>query len=393
MRIFFLILLSASAFGQIKFEKGYLIDNKNQKIECSIKNVDWKNNPSEFHYKLDGSDEIKTGDIKSVKEFGIYGFSKYIKADVKVDRSKVLLSDLTYGKNPIWSQEKLFLKVLIAAKASLYHYEDGNLSLFFYSISDSTINQLVHKKYLVDASTKDLVATNNYFRQQLWSSVRCKTTKLYRVEKINYNKKELEQYFNEYNNCEGGSKVISEIEGERNIFNIKITPGINHSSMKLVDFNPSFDYTPAINPRLGLEFEYILPYNKNKWSLLFEPTYQQLSVEKSGATKINYSSIEFPLGLRHYFFLNENSKIFLNGLYIPRPTYNFDSQINTPYGNLQIKNLASFAFGAGFESNRISLEVRYYGSRPIATNYVYFSAEYRRLSLIVGYKLFKKMSK
>lgn len=51
-RILFLLItiLSLNCYSQISFQKGYYIDNTNQKINCLIKNIDWKNNPTEFEY-------------------------------------------------------------------------------------------------------------------------------------------------------------------------------------------------------------------------------------------------------------------------------------------------------------------------------------------------------
>ena len=45
-------ILATNCCAQISFEKGYYIDNSNQKVDCLIKNVDWKNNPTSFEYKL-----------------------------------------------------------------------------------------------------------------------------------------------------------------------------------------------------------------------------------------------------------------------------------------------------------------------------------------------------
>ena len=69
----FLLLMVVCSYGQIRFEKGYFITNENQRTECLIKNVDWKNNPHEFLYKLKDRKETQKGTIQSVKEFGIYG--------------------------------------------------------------------------------------------------------------------------------------------------------------------------------------------------------------------------------------------------------------------------------------------------------------------------------
>ena len=37
--------------AQTKFEKGYFVDNSGQRTEVLIKNLDWKNNPTEFEFK------------------------------------------------------------------------------------------------------------------------------------------------------------------------------------------------------------------------------------------------------------------------------------------------------------------------------------------------------
>ena len=77
--LFLLItILSFNCYSQISFEKGYYIDNSNQKTNCLIKNIDWKNNPTQFEYKLSENSESKKKTIESIKEFGINNISKYI---------------------------------------------------------------------------------------------------------------------------------------------------------------------------------------------------------------------------------------------------------------------------------------------------------------------------
>lgn len=122
--------------GQIKFEKGYIVENDGQKKECFIKNYDWEKNPVEIEYRENDSLEIQKGKIKFIKEFGINGVSRYIRADVLIDRSPMELDHLSENKNPDWRKEQLFLKLLVKGKASLYHYySDPNLTRFFYSTS------------------------------------------------------------------------------------------------------------------------------------------------------------------------------------------------------------------------------------------------------------------
>jgi len=394
---FLLFLFTSSSFGQIKFERGYFIDNDNTKTECLIKNNDWKNNPAEFQYKLSENDDSKTGDVKGVKEFGIFGYSKYVRFNTEIDRSSEEVNNLTYIKDPIWSKEQLFLKILIGGKASLYSYVDGNLQRFFYSTNDSFAKQLIYKQYL---QGDDEIATNFKFRQQLWVDVKCSTTKKTIIESIDYRQKELEKYFKNYNECLGDTVVVPYTKKSRNLFNLKISPGINYSSLTVKGSsfkNSSTVFSNTYNFRIGLEAEYILPINMNKWGIMIEPTYQTFHSESKTDFEhwtVNYNYFELPIGVRYYFFLNKNLKIFLNAFYIPYFGLNSHSTIdinNSPY--LIIKSQEDLAIGGGIEYKRISAEIRYYTSQEILSGYFSWSSDYRKLSFIIGFKLFNTKQK
>lgn len=126
-------MISINCFSQISFEKGYYIDNSNQKTNCLIKNIDQKNTPTEFEFKLFEDSESKKTTIESIKEFGIDNISKYIRSTVNIDRSSESLKNLSKYKKPIFKKEELFLKVLVSGKATLYQYVDGNLKRYFYN--------------------------------------------------------------------------------------------------------------------------------------------------------------------------------------------------------------------------------------------------------------------
>ena len=148
--VFIFCLITIHAFGQIKFEKGYIIDNNNLKVECLIKNSDWKNNPNEFDYKLSETDSPKKGNLTTIKEFSVPGVMKFIRVDTKIDRSPMDESVLSDSINPNWSSERLFLKVLVEGKASLYFYQENLFWRFFYSVDNSPIQQLIFKDYFTN---------------------------------------------------------------------------------------------------------------------------------------------------------------------------------------------------------------------------------------------------
>jgi len=115
-------ILSVHCFSQTSFQKGYYINNSGDKVECEIKNIDWKNNPTEFKFRLSENGEQSKETIKTVKEFGIYNFSKYIRSTVDIDRSSKNLKNLTTSRYPVFKAEELFLKVLVDGKYNLYEY-------------------------------------------------------------------------------------------------------------------------------------------------------------------------------------------------------------------------------------------------------------------------------
>ncbi|HTO14446.1 MAG TPA: outer membrane beta-barrel protein [Edaphocola sp.] len=367
--------------------------------------MDWKNNPSEFEYKLSETSETQKKTITSVKEFGVDNISKYIRSIVNIDRSSDNLNNLSKDKDPIFSEEELFLKVLIEGKSSLYQYSDSDLTRYFYNIDNSKIEQLIFKNYLI---TDDGLAKNNRFRQQLWNDLKCSSFKMSKIERLSYQKKELINFFIEHNKCNNQNYVNFQEKQKRDLFNLTIRPRINSSSLTITNntsnfISRDFAFDNKTGFGFGLEAEFILPFNKNKWAVAIEPTYQSFKHEKTinssdvyggiVTSKVNYSSIEIPISLRHYFFLNENSKIFINASYIfdSRLKYSaeFTRKDNSNLYSLDIKSTLNLGFGIGYKQNdKYSLELRLQTNRNILANYVYWDSDYKNLSLILGYSLF-----
>ena len=399
----FITVLSLNCYSQISFEKGYYIDNTNQKINCLIKNIDWKNNPTEFEYQLSENSESKKTTIKTIKEFGIDNISKYVRSTVNIDRSSKNINNLSNDKNPIFKEEELFLKVLVEGKANLYQYVDNNLKRYFYNKKNSNIEQLIFKSYKV---TENNFGRNNRFRQQLFVDLKCPNFKTSKIENVEYKKNSLVRFFTEYSKCHNNELINFEPEQKRDLFNLTIRPRINSSSLTIQNSVSNSRNTEFENKRgfgFGLEAEFILPYNKNKWAITIEPTYQNFKSEKTSnvtnvsggvlIANVDYSSIEVPIGLRHYFFLNNNSKIFINASYIfdlsSKSSIEFTRNDGSNLNSLDIKTRGNLGFGIGYKQNdKYSLEMRYQTGREVLSDYIAWSSEYKTLSIIFGYSLF-----
>lgn len=414
MKSYFTLLIAVSAsflYSQIKFEKGYFIDNQNNVVECLIKNEDWKNNPNSFEYKTSEDSEKKKGDIKDVKEFGVYNAFKYLKKAVDVDMSTDVDVKMTTNPDPVYKNRIVFLKVLVEGDASLYELADGRLRKYFYSFDNFEFKPLIYKKYIVQG---DKIATNNEYKVELWKTLKCNSISQKDAQKLKYRTNNLVEFFINYNKCSGGQiNVIENIENKGN-FNLTLRPGVNQSSHSLhnesnsaIEGTRDLEFENKTSFRFGIELEYILPVNRNKWSIIFEPTYQSYKSKADlklpeiyeylgREALIDYKSIEIPIGVRHYMYLNDDLKIFLNmslvlDIMFGDKIIDFDTanDFEHPFLNdIEMKSALNGAFGIGAKYNRYSVELRYYTPRNLALNATQWESKYQNLSLIAGISIF-----
>jgi len=396
--LLFILCWVEQGFTQVNFEKGYFINTIGEQTKCLIKNVDWKNSPNQFEYKLNENEPVQVGSIALVQEFGVPNKFVYKRATVNIDRSSNQISLLSKIKDPVYTEETLFLKLLVSGEANLYLYEDGNLRRFFFDYQGSSVEQLVYKRY---RKTQYLVSKNVAFKKQLWTSLRCEDITLSDAEKLEYRPKNLIDYFVKYNRCKGSEFVNfnEQYNKDRDIFRLTIRPGISSSSFTYNnEVNPerSIDFGNNTNFRIGLEAEVFLPFNKNKWSVFVEPTYQSYEVTQDVSFDVNpvlsintpatanYTSIEIPIGLRHYFYLNNQSSIFVNlGFVILDLTSDSSIDFETIDGGTNIVTGLGFNFNSKF-----SLELRYGFNRNIVDTLVSNESNFNAISFILGYSFF-----
>ena len=102
---------------------------------------------------------------------------------------------------------------------------------------------------------------------------------------------------------------------------------------------------------------------------------------------MDYSSIEFPVGLRHRFFINDTTNVFINALYVS------DFAINTLIdyertNDTEIRSFHNFDLGVGIDIlDRFDAELRLSTGRGII-NPNKKTGKYDSMSIILGYRLF-----
>jgi hypothetical protein len=395
-------LISSKMAAQNTFEKGFYIDNNGNKIEGSIKNLDWYKNPSEFEFKTDDKASPKLLEIKNVKEFEIDNRIKYVRAEVNIDTSSDNINSLSDGKEPVFVKETVFLKSIVDGKYALYEYVGTNVKRFYYQ-TDNDIHPLLFKKYAISETQ---VAQNNTFIEQLNNLINtssCNTVKSSDVSKIRYSEKDLKDIFMNINTCGSSEYKVFEKKNNSNFFHLTVRPGINFSSLEINNSQASLfntDFGSKTNFRIGVEAEFVLPFNNNKWAFIAEPTYQYFNSEKemtiesvSYKKSVKYSSVELPVGIRYYTYLSENSKLFFNASFI------FDAVLNSSevlYGQVdakprkvEINSTGNVGLGAGYYyKNKYSIEFNLHSKRNFHGDSIADEAVYKNFSIIFGYRLF-----
>jgi hypothetical protein len=392
-QVFLLIFcfLQLIVFSQIKFEKGYFISNTDDTVRCLIKNVEWKNNPTVFFYKLDSIGEAEKNSIRNSKEFNIYNSSKFIKSIVNIDISDdrdLYLSDI---KEPIWKTDTVFLKVIVEGKSSFYYYEKDELKRFFYKVDTFPIKQFIHKHYLIEGK---IIKTNNFYLAQLRLDINCGAMSTH--QNIKYDKWKLKKYIIDYNSCMG-SKSVDFDKSLKLKYSVRLFGGLNYSGLKISNSaDPSFhcDFDNQFTYSVGSEFEAFFPFNNNRWSLFTSPAFVYFNSTKTDPYYYNrytytveYKAIAIPIGVRFNYFFNNKTRISLYPAMVF--SYAMNSKIiQVGVKELIISNSINYMIGVSFEYQRFSVDYRYFTRRDLLAKHIYSSAAYTNMSLGIGFKIF-----
>ena len=400
---FFLLFISSIITAQVSYRSGYIVDDSGKKIECFIKDLEWTNSPTEFQYKLsEDSKDIKTGTLNSVKIFAIGNHTKFVKVIVDIDRSKNKLATMSRQFEPDFVTETLFLKTILEGEANLYEFQDNKIQRFFYSTKDNKIEQLVFKKFLLNSNS---ISTNESYKKQLYDNLKCETISVNDSRSLQYSEHSLVKFFQKYNTCSDTVSHMFTGVQKKGKLGISVKVGYSNASLDL-DYSVgvlgiekrTVELDSKSSIRIGAEIEYVLPFNNNTWAIFLEPGFQSYESSKklygeSSETPeqiftLDYQYIDIPLGLRHYSYLNDNSKLFINAaiVFVVDLGEQFIYENRTP-ASFDINSAISFNFGIGFNYlDKFSLEARISTPRDILNNNSFDTSYKTSLGLVLGYK-------
>lgn len=401
LALFFLFLTSIE--GQITFKNGYFIDNTGNKINCKIKDKDKKYTPTAFTYILENDSKEYVRGLENTQEFSLKEGGKYIRVKVDIDKSKSGVSNLKNKMNMEYEEEVVFLKVLLEGGSSLYEYKEAGLERYFYKVGDGPIRQLDYKKYKVGSGT---IRENNRYRQQLKLEMSCELSDK-NIESLEYKKKVLIKFFKDFNNCTNAKFELYDDKVKRKKINIGIRyEGMFSKNTLFFRGDELFDFENKLVSQFGLSFEYIMPFNRNKWRFFMEPTYYKyesessLTVEYEFNPDIEYTfrvenrAIELPLGVRYYMFLSKEMQLFIGAGYyvdvysrteLDVTTTTFLQTESEQYSGEQ--SIGNVFAGFGIQYNRFSVDYRYKRGKDFAVNTTGWFTAYRGSSISIRINL------
>lgn len=395
----FLILIFSFAKGQVSYDPGYIVLENGQRLEVWIQNKEKHLTPVAIKYRESAKAKPQELDSKEVKEFGVGTYLRFIKATVRIDRSTHKEHMVGNNRNPEWEENTVFLQLLVEGEASLYYYRDRKNIALFVQKDQGAIDQLIYKPY---RDTEAQLRYNTYYRNQLTFLLDCKNMQAKPLEKLLYSKSEMIHYFKAYNACKGVNINDYTQKPKRDFFNMYVVGSYRIAQFQTLSSNPNLptyrrlDFgRKAIIP-LGLDMEYVFPFNRNKWSVFITPVYQRFSgetINDNDPASADYRSVEVPIGIRRYFFLHPDHKIY------GALAYQFDVEtgskgVDLPASNQEGLSLEPITYnwmlGAGYRYKHfLSLEGRIQSGRNVRLGYWNWNIIYRsRAEIMLGIGIF-----
>lgn len=403
MKFLFLFLLNTvliiPAFSQNAFEPGYVIDHDGSRQECLIRNPDWGKSPNVIRYKRNENAEVITAGPAELAEFGVGQF-RFITSRVRIDQSSDDIRTLSDTRRPDFREQMVFLKVLVDGEASLYLYDDDARRRFYYSANGKVTEPLIYKRYNVDETH---ISENNRFHQQLYTDVNCDIT-AESVQKVNYDQVSLVRYFTAFSNCRGVVPVAYKRKSNRRGFKLtpKIGAGVVYGDILLIN-RQSSNYTTEISGAphyaAGLDLEFLLPLERDRFSILVTPGYEQFSFEEiQGDDSLSFNSkfITVGVGMRYSVYQNETARwfgsfqyvqyipmgadyTFYNGEYLRDPDDGYFEMNGSPGVHM--------AFGRVF-TNKLMVQAKMEFRFETGDDYIVSNPVYSSFFLELGYSIF-----
>lgn len=398
------LLIGYCGYSQPQYEQGYYLDKEGNQINGFIKNMDWRNNPSQIKFRSRISEPTQEIELASMNGFKIEGSSEYYKFNVQIDRSSNNIKSLSEEKDPINVEETLLLRLILDGDIKVFMYTEPGLVRFFYLENGSKIpEQLVYKQYKYYEEGYQLTSENLLYQNQLRDLLSCHAIHEYTFKLLKYKQEDMIKIFSKYFDCINSYYELAIQEKNELKFSVALRQGFRFFPFEMNnDINAigeaKFDNNLSYSTSVVLE--YFIPFYGYRWSMVIEPTYQYYNKETTVPypslgnpddkmpVYIRYSSIEVPIGCRFYAFGNETLKSYL-GAQFTFDIVNKDSRIYAERRDLMdidIKSEPNGSLSTGLIlKNRLGMEIRYNFSRELFRHYALWTSNYSGTSIMISF--------
>ena len=417
---FAFLLTSIFVFSQKTFSPGYYIDQSNIRNEGFIEDTNPYNSPTKINFKTSVDTQSSEITIEKIKEYKINTDYKYIKYKVDYDYDQIINKDelSIFGVEPNLKQKEILLKVLVEGRINLYSAIVDD-AIFFYmkDENDQEPILLVHRKY----NLQNRIIENNAFRKAIYEKMKSEEYMLKDFLTINYNKKELEALFKNFN--QGVGNFIEQnvdIKREQNKFYYKVFAGIS-------SFSTTYSYNGAndlkaknnfSNPIIGFELSTVFGRNSKRSEVFTKLFYQKVSIVSSHNSSLgnnyildltmnsDFSSLNFIGGYRYALIRIGRNQLFIDGSLgistIIDGDFDLDYKLiytgldndsisiqNYTYNEYNLTFL--FNVGIGYKiNNRYAINLEYSTPKNYLTQYISLSSGgFSNLNLIFTYTINK----
>lgn len=404
--ILIVVLSVQKLFSQITYDKGYFIKDSGEKVECFIKNLGWLNSPASLEYKLSENTAPILISTKNVKEFGIKNYLKFEKFSVDINQSSNKVRRLDDKREPVYKNETVLLKYELESNdVSLLTYTKHNVLKFFLK-KGNKVSELVYKVYEIN----NIILKNPLYKRQLFYNLKCNDFNLHQIDRARYKSKEFEKIVKNYYKCKGedyieyGIKKVNKNEQEISRLNVFIRPNVNFTALSVKDdriTSRNFDFSNKTTFGFEAEIEYILPYNRNKWSIFLNPSFLSYNNRKNDVDifnnnpllppidiEVTLNTLEIPVGIKHHMYVNNTNKLNIGLSY----AFNFDMDskfdfIRENYDDLEVNTSGNLMLTLGYTfKNKFDVNVKIRSDKDLFKNSSWTSS-LNIYSLSIGYNL------
>jgi hypothetical protein len=153
IKLFFFLFICVfikTSIAQKREASGYIIDNDGIIHKGTIQYDRRHDIPATIVFTADAQGVPVEYDISSMQAFG-FGNESFVRKDIRYDTRPYDINRLSRSKEPIFAEERVFLKELVSGEVTLYLYiEQLNRDHFFIGHGER-IDYLMHSRYIQDA--------------------------------------------------------------------------------------------------------------------------------------------------------------------------------------------------------------------------------------------------